>query len=98
MLDDDIKKGLIPFWLCATLGSTPTCAHDPINKLSLISQKYKIWLNVDAAYAGSAWVCEKFRKNTDGLENADSLLINCAKFFMVCNIGCLSYVKNKKEF
>jgi glutamate/tyrosine decarboxylase-like PLP-dependent enzyme len=28
LIQEDISKGYIPFWLASTLGTTPTCAYD----------------------------------------------------------------------
>lgn len=42
-VQSDIEAGLLPFFLCATLGSTPTCAVDPISSLGLVSQSHGIW-------------------------------------------------------
>lgn len=48
----DIDDGLIPCYVVATLGTTPTCAFDNLEELGLICKEYNIWLHVDAAYAG----------------------------------------------
>ena len=45
-----------------------------------------MWFNVDAAYAGSAWVLPEFREKAQGLEKANSIQINFAKLMMVNNI------------
>ena len=41
------------------------------------------WLHVDAAYAGSSWICEEERWSQDGVELADSLVINPHKWLLV---------------
>lgn len=42
-----------------------------------------LWLHVDAAYAGSAFVCPEFRGWIEGIENADSIAFNPSKWLMV---------------
>jgi len=43
-------EGLIPFFLTATLGTTPTCAIDDLEGIALVGKNYpEIWLHVDAA-------------------------------------------------
>ena len=42
-----------------------------------------MWLHVDAAYAGSAFVCPEFRPLMDGMEYADSIAFNPSKWLMV---------------
>ena len=43
----------------------------------------EMWLHVDAAYAGSAFVCPEFRSLMDGIEYADSIAFNPSKWLMV---------------
>lgn len=98
MLEEDIKEGLIPFWLSLTLGTTPSCAYDPLIPFMEVAKPHNMWINVDAAYAGASWVLEKFRNHNAGLELADSILINCAKFMLIGMNGAVIYVKDKKEY
>ncbi|MED6147516.1 Tyrosine decarboxylase 2 [Stylosanthes scabra] len=53
----DIACGLIPFFLCATVGTTSSTAIDPLPELGKIAKARNIWFHVDAAYAGSACLC-----------------------------------------
>lgn len=51
----DLEAGLIPCYLVATLGTTPTCAFDALDEIGPICNEYKVWLHVDAAYAGKVF-------------------------------------------
>lgn len=51
-IKEDLKKGLIPCCVIATLGTTGTCAFDNLEELGPICKQYNIWLHIDAAYAG----------------------------------------------
>ena len=51
--------------------------------LPSIGKEEEMWLHVDAAYAGSAFVCPEFRKWMKGIEYADSLAFNPSKWLMV---------------
>ena len=97
MVREDTEKGLIPFWLNTTHGTTSTCSHDDTEGFNKVCQKYKIWHNLDAAYQGVAWVIP-YERDKVNLENIDSILINGAKFFMVGNTGSLIYVRNKAKY
>lgn len=44
---------------------------------------YKLWLHVDAAYAGSAFICPEYRRWLKGIDNADSIAFNPSKWLMV---------------
>ncbi|RZC43902.1 hypothetical protein C5167_036852 [Papaver somniferum] len=52
----DIEAGLVPLYLCATVGTTSSTAVDPVGPLCKVAKKYGIWVHVDAAYAGSAYI------------------------------------------
>lgn len=45
--------------------------------------KHKVWLHVDAAYAGSAFICPEYRVWLKGIEKADSIAFNPSKWLMV---------------
>ncbi|KAJ8674774.1 hypothetical protein QAD02_010560 [Eretmocerus hayati] len=94
----DLQAGLIPCCLVATLGTTATCAFDNLDELGPICKKYKIWLHVDAAYAGAAFVCPEYRHWMSGIEYVDSFNVNCHKWLLV-NADCSAlWVRNDKEF
>ncbi|XP_052186336.1 phenylacetaldehyde synthase isoform X2 [Diospyros lotus] len=91
----DISVGLIPFFLCATIGTTSSTAVDPLLALGKISKSNGMWLHVDAAYAGSACICPEFRHYMDGVEEADSFNMNAHKWLLT-NFDCsLLWVKDR---
>ncbi|XP_045508413.1 aromatic-L-amino-acid decarboxylase [Colias croceus] len=83
----DKAKGLVPFWVCATLGTTGSVAFDNLREIGQVCEKHSAWLHVDAAYAGSAFICPEFRHWLDGVEMADSFAFNPSKWLMV-NFDC----------
>jgi aromatic-L-amino-acid decarboxylase len=66
--------------LVATVGTTSTTAVDPVPVLADACEAAGVWLHVDAAYAGSAWVCPELRWSQEGVERADSLVVNAHKW------------------
>ena len=86
-IEKDLKNGLVPCYLCATVGTTSTTAIDPVRKLCNVAKDYGIWVHVDAAYAGSACICPEFRYLIDGVEDADSFSLNAHKWFLT-NLDC----------
>ncbi|KAH8367088.1 hypothetical protein KR084_000502, partial [Drosophila pseudotakahashii] len=82
-IEDDIKQGLVPFWVCATLGTTGSCSFDNLEEIGLVCAEHHLWLHVDAAYAGSAFICPEFRTWLRGIERADSIAFNPSKWLMV---------------
>ncbi|KAL7602611.1 phenylacetaldehyde synthase [Lactuca sativa] len=86
-ISHDVASGLIPLFLCATVGTTSSTAVDPLLALGKITKRYGIWFHVDAAYAGSACICPEYRHHLNGIEEADSFNMNCHKWFLT-NFDC----------
>ncbi|MGZ4291663.1 MAG: pyridoxal phosphate-dependent decarboxylase family protein, partial [Gaiellaceae bacterium] len=64
----------------ATVGTTATTSVDPVPELARRCEELGAWLHVDAAYAGSAAVCPELRWCLDGVERADSVVVNPHKW------------------
>ncbi|XP_030637232.1 aromatic-L-amino-acid decarboxylase [Chanos chanos] len=97
VLKEDKAAGLIPFYFCATLGTTPSCAFDCIAELGPICNSERIWMHIDAAYAGSAFICPEFRPLLNGVEFADSFNFNPHKWLLV-NFDCSTmWVKSRSD-
>ncbi|MBD2181602.1 aspartate aminotransferase family protein [Planktothrix sp. FACHB-1355] len=93
----DLKAGLIPCYLAATVGTTSSNAIDPLAALGAIAQKYNIWLHVDAAMCGTAALCPEFRWIHQGMEFADSYCFNPHKW-MLTNFDCTCFwVKDRTK-
>jgi aromatic-L-amino-acid decarboxylase len=96
-IKDDLQKGLIPFFVCATSGTTSTNAMDPIPEIGLICQKYQLWLHIDAAMSGTAAICPEYRYLLNGIELADSFSFNPHKW-MFTNFDCnCFFVANRSD-
>ena len=64
----------------ATVGTTATTSVDPVPELARRCSDAGVWLHVDAAYAGSAAVCPELRWCLDGVDQADSVVVNPHKW------------------
>uniref|UniRef100_A0A8C2Z0D5 Histidine decarboxylase n=1 Tax=Cyclopterus lumpus TaxID=8103 RepID=A0A8C2Z0D5_CYCLU len=94
-IQEDRRRGLVPFLLCATLGTTGVCAFDNLSELGSVCAEEGLWLHVDAAYAGSAYFCPELRWSLDGIEFAHSFVFNPSKWMMV-HFDCTAFwVKDK---
>lgn len=67
----------------ATVGTTSTTSVDPVAEIGTRARAAGAWLHVDAAYAGSSWVCPETRWSAAGAELADSLVVNPHKWLFV---------------
>jgi aromatic-L-amino-acid decarboxylase len=79
-IDEDKRKGILPFCVVATVGTTSTSSIDPVPAIVEICQQHKLWLHVDAAYGGSAAIVPEMRHILEGCDRADSLVLNPHKW------------------
>ncbi|XP_022260864.1 aromatic-L-amino-acid decarboxylase isoform X2 [Canis lupus baileyi] len=96
-LERDKAEGLIPFFVVATLGTTSCCSFDNLLEVGPICNKEDMWLHIDAAYAGSSFICPEFRHLLNGVEFADSFNFNPHKWLLV-NFDCSAmWVKKRTD-
>jgi aromatic-L-amino-acid decarboxylase len=79
----DVERGMRPMCVAATVGTTSTTSSDPVRAIAKIAERHRVWLHVDAAYAGPAAMLPEFRMLLDGCEGADSLVLNPHKWMFV---------------
>ena len=82
----------------ATVGTTSFASVDPVRALAVQAHAAGAWLHVDAAYAGSAWICEEERWSQDGVELADSLVVNPHKWLLTPIDCSLIWTARPEEF
>jgi aromatic-L-amino-acid decarboxylase len=87
---EDVAAGLIPACVIATIGTTSSTAVDPLRRIGELCRARRIFLHVDAAWAGSAAILPECRPAFDGLELADSYVTNPHKWLLV-NFDCSAY-------
>jgi len=93
----DAAQGLHPCAVVGTTGTTTTTAMDPIGALADIATAHKLWLHVDAAMAGSAMILPECRRFWDGIEGADSLIVNPHKWLGAAFDCTCYYVKDAEH-
>jgi aromatic-L-amino-acid decarboxylase len=81
----------------ATVGTTATTAVDPVRELATLCEASGTWLHVDAAYAGTAMVCPELRWAFDGVERADSLVVNAHKWMLTPNDCSLFWCRRPED-
>jgi len=82
-ITEDRAAGWTPFAVTATVGTTSTTSVDPVPEIAEVCARERLWLHVDAAYAGSAAVVPELRWLLRGCERADSLVMNPHKWLFV---------------
>ena len=76
----DRANGYLPLACVATVGTTSTTSIDPVPAIADICTREQIWLHVDGAYGGVAAVSPRYRHVLDGVDRADSLVVNPHKW------------------
>jgi aromatic-L-amino-acid/L-tryptophan decarboxylase len=76
----DRAAGIVPMAVVATVGTTSTTSVDPVPAIADICEREQAWLHVDGAYGGSAAIVPEFRHVLDGVERADSFVVNPHKW------------------
>jgi aromatic-L-amino-acid decarboxylase len=79
----DRAAGRRPVAVVATVGTTSTTSIDPVDRIAEICGRHDVWLHVDAAYAGGAAICPEYRARMEGLERADTVVLNPHKWLFV---------------
>ena len=82
-IDSDLSRGLRPMCIAATVGTTSSTSSDPLRAVGAVARARKVWLHIDAAYAGPAAILPEFRWLLDGAEAADSIVLNPHKWLFV---------------
>jgi aromatic-L-amino-acid decarboxylase len=79
-IERDVADGSIPIAAVATVGTTSTTSVDPVPEIARICRSHKVWLHVDAAYAGAAAMVPDYEWVLAGADKADSLVVNPHKW------------------
>jgi aromatic-L-amino-acid decarboxylase len=92
----DVAAGYLPLACVATVGTTSTTSIDPVRAIAAICAAANIWLHVDGAYGGVAAVSPKYRHVLDGVELADSLVVNPHKWLFT-PIDCSAFYTRRPD-
>jgi aromatic-L-amino-acid decarboxylase len=95
-IERDRAAGMKPCAIVATVGTTTTTAVDPLKPIGAIAKEFGLWLHVDAAMAGSAMILPECRGMFEGIEAADSLILNPHKWLGAA-FDCSTYYVQDPE-
>lgn len=97
IMEDDLGKGLLPWLIVASAGTTDVGAIDPLNEIAVLAQKHHVWLHVDAAYGGFFLLTETGKQKLSAVSLADSVVMDPHKgLFLPYGTGAL-LIKNKEN-
>lgn len=96
-IDKDKAAGLKPWLVIASAGTTDVGAIDPMTEIGSIAKKHQLWFHVDAAYGGFFMLCDEGKQKLQGIELADSVVMDPHKgLFLPYGLGVV-LVKNAEQ-
>lgn len=94
----DREKGLVPCYVQLNYGSTNTCGYDDILSFEGFREREKVWLHVDAAYAGASLILPKFKQRSQQIQSvADSFNFNGSKWFLCGFDSAFVFVRDRNR-
>ena len=97
-LEEDAAAGKRPILVVATLGTTGASGFDRLDDVGSLCRRHGAMLHVDAAWAGTAAIAPEFRWMLEGVEHADSIVVNPHKWMLV-NFDCSAhFVRDAQMF
>jgi aromatic-L-amino-acid decarboxylase len=94
---EDLTLGHRPLAVVATIGTTSTTSVDPVPAIADVCEEFAaetgpggIWLHVDGAYGGTAAVLDELRWVIEGVDRADSFVVNPHKWLFT-PIDCTAF-------
>jgi aromatic-L-amino-acid decarboxylase len=82
-IEEDLRGGLLPMAVVATVGTTSSTSVDPIEDIAAMCREFRLWLHVDAAYGGAMAMLPEGRHLLNGVNAADSIVVNAHKWLFV---------------
>jgi aromatic-L-amino-acid decarboxylase len=96
-IEQDLQQGKKPCAVVATTGTTTSTALDPVAEIASVAARNGLWLHVDAALAGSAMILPECRWMWQGVEEADSVVLNAHKWLGAAFDCSLYYVRDPEH-
>lgn len=93
-IEKDVADGLKPFLVVASAGTTDVGAIDPLPQIGDIAAQHGLWYHIDAAYGGFFILTDEGKQKLEGLDRADSVIMDPHKgLFLPYGLGVV-LVKN----
>jgi aromatic-L-amino-acid decarboxylase len=93
----DQAAGRLPCAVVATTGTTTSTAIDPVAAIAQVAREHGMWVHVDAAMAGSAMILPECRGLWEGIELADSIVVNAHKWLGAVFDCSVYYVRDAEH-
>jgi len=93
-IEADLAAGYLPAGIIASVGGTSIGGTDDVAGVCAVARKHRLYVHVDAAWAGSAMICPEFRHYWAGVEDADSIVFNPHKWLGAQFDCSVQFVRN----
>ena len=97
LIESDLARGRKPCAIVGTGGTTASTAFDPISAIANVAQRRGLWFHIDAAMAGAAMILPECRWLWEGIERADSLVLNPHKWLGAAFDCSVYYVRDSEH-
>ncbi|MEZ6092789.1 MAG: pyridoxal-dependent decarboxylase [Pirellulaceae bacterium] len=92
----DQRIGMLPAGIVICFGGTSCGSTDNIEEVQQVAREFNLYTHVDAAWAGSAMICDELRENWNGIEDADSIVFNPHKWLGAQFDCSIHFVKDRE--
>jgi aromatic-L-amino-acid decarboxylase len=96
LVEEDVARGWLPLAAVATVGTTSTTSVDPVPEILRVCRAHDLWLHVDGAYGGVAGLVPELRHLLDGVDGADSLVVNPHKWLFT-PVDCSAFYTRRPD-
>ncbi len=87
---EDRGRGLRPWMVVASAGTTDVGAVDPLREIGRVAREEELWYHVDGAYGAFFLLCPEVRERFDGIELSDSVVMDPHKgLFLPYGLGAV---------
>ncbi len=94
-LSRDIAAGVLPVAIVANAGTTNTGAIDPLRAVGTIAREHDVWFHIDGAYGLLGGLDERIRHRYEGVELADSAIVDPHKWLSAPTGIAATFVRDR---
>ncbi|CAJ0932110.1 unnamed protein product, partial [Mesorhabditis belari] len=93
----DLAEGLVPTFVVCTYGSGDVYSWDDLKAIAVVARRYNLWLHVDAASCGVAWIDPSYQPKGVGIEDAMSVCVNAPRCFLNNSSPCIYWTRDQRQ-